>query len=98
MNEVPGESREELLKFLEEVSGRKLRTREDVRRYLEEIAAKARDENLAVRFWQTVKQATWLFMVIFAFLQYYYMDVLSEIASIRQVTFPMPPKPPYIKS
>lgn len=76
-------SREELVRALEALSGRKIRTREDVKALLAETAA-APQRNAAG--WNTAKSLTLLALLGFAALQYYVLDVMVQIASLPQLT------------
>ena len=87
MAERDAESGEALMQFLEHLSGRQLRTREDIRRFLEEMKAKKEGADRSTRVWQTVKQATWLLLLTLAFLQYYFMGVLIDINSIPEIRY-----------
>lgn len=87
MGERETESSQELIQFLEQLSGRQLRTREDVRRFLKETEAKREGADRTARIWQTVKQGTWLLLLALAFLQYYFLGVLIDINSMPQIRF-----------
>ncbi|HEY5897148.1 MAG TPA: hypothetical protein VIV54_06270 [Burkholderiales bacterium] len=86
VSEIERASREDLLHYLEEISGRAIRTRADVEQYVEQLsAAKAQDKS--ARRWQTAKSAVLLALVTAAALQYYLLDIMLQIASLRQLTF-----------
>jgi hypothetical protein len=80
------ESSDALLRHLEQASGRKLRTRADIRLFLDEIAAGKLTGAPSAGHWRTAKQGMWLFMLVMAFLQYYLLDILIEINSISTIT------------
>jgi hypothetical protein len=91
-NETP-ESREELLRHLEDLTGRSFRTRDDVRQYVGE--SKARGDSMVTGMatvWRTVKQTALLALLVLAFVQYYLIDVLKEMVSISGVTVFVPVK------
>ena len=67
---------------------RQLQTREDVRRYLEEMSDRSPFSSRATRFWYTAKQGMWLLLLVAAFLQYYFLDILVQIDSMPGITFP----------
>ena len=90
MAEQRPESGADLVRCLEEVSGKRIRTREDVQRYLEEISAKRPESGAAVRLWQTLKQGTWLLLLAAAFLQYYLIDILLKIDSLPEIRVNVP--------
>lgn len=80
-------SREELLQYLEEISGRSLRTRDAIKRYIEELSSRKPGDAPRVRRWKVVENATWLVLLVSSFLQYYFLGVLNEISLYRSVTF-----------
>jgi hypothetical protein len=80
------ESSEALLQFLEQASGRRLRTREDIRRFLGELSAGKLPEPPAARRWRTAKQGMWLLLLVAAFLQYYFLEILVEINSMSPIS------------
>ena len=90
---------EEMLTDLEARIGRRLRTLGDVRAYLRELDA-AVETRIAKRacFWATAKQVTWLVLLLFSFLQYHLIDVLLEIASLREMTVFVPVAPNSVRS
>ena len=90
MGERDANSSADLIQYLEHASGRKLRTREDVRRLLEEISAKSPDDNRATRLWRIAKQGMWLLLLVTAFLQYYFIDILIEIDSLPEIRVSVP--------
>lgn len=85
MSELERASREELLHYLEEISGRTIRTREDVERYVQQVSS-AKPEASARR-WQTAKSVILLVLACAAALQYYLLDIMLQIASMPRVTF-----------
>lgn len=76
-------SREELLSCLEQASGRRIRTREDIE---------------SVRRWQKVKDVTLVALAAFAFVQYYAIDVMAQIMALRENTYFVPTDAPMTKS
>lgn len=86
---LESESREELIRGLEKLSGRAIRTREDVRAVLKEISARKAGDDPSVQRWKAAKRVTLLVVLSAAFLQYYFMDVALQIMSLRDlVLFP----------
>jgi hypothetical protein len=65
-----------------------LRTREDVRRYLDAISGRIAAGSRATQLWFTAKQGMWLLLLVAAFLQYYFLDILVQIESLPGITFP----------
>jgi len=92
------ESREELIEYLEQVSGRRIRTREDIKGYLDEVAARKAVDDRSVRRWQQAKTITLIGLATFAFIQYYMMDVMVQIFSLRETTVFVPVSVPTVKS
>ena len=85
MGERDPESGEHLLQYLEQMSGRKLRTREDIRRFLDETSRKSPEASPALSLWRTLKQGMWLALLTAAYLQFYFLDVLNQINSIPEI-------------
>jgi hypothetical protein len=96
--EKPPETREELLQYLEGLTGRSLRTREDIQSYAREVGARKATDEPAVRRWLKVKRLTLVALLAFSVMQYYILDVLLEIASMRSTTFFIPASAPAMKS
>ena len=92
------ESREELIQYLEQVSGRRIRTREDIKTFLDEVAARKAVDAPSVRRWQQAKTITLIGLATFAFVQYYMMDVMVQILSLRETTVFIPVSAPTEKS
>jgi hypothetical protein len=70
-------SPEELLRYLEELSGRTLQTREDIRKYVSDRAG-------------TVREGLLLLVTTFAFLQYYFLDVMVQIEQLPHMVVFVP--------
>lgn len=96
----PGDlrSHEELLRYLEQLSGRTLRTHEDIRKYVEELSSRKLDASSAMRGWQMVKTGALIVLLVLATLQYYFLDVLGQIVSLHSVTVFVPVTTPLFKS
>jgi hypothetical protein len=92
------EAREELIRGLEQLSGRTIRTREDVREVLKEISARKAGDDPSVQRWKTAKRVTLLVVLSAAFLQYYFLDVALQIMSLREMTYFVPVSPRILKS
>lgn len=78
-------AREDLLRFLEQSSGRRIRTKEDIRSYIEELSRRSTDDR-AARRWQKAKTLTLAVLGVFAILQYFVIDTLLQIVSMPQLT------------
>ena len=98
MNEPQPETREELLRHFEQLTGRSLRTRADVEAYVREASARKASDLPGVRRWLKVKRVTLLALLAFGVMQYYILDVLLEIVSMRSTTYFVPVSPPIVKS
>jgi hypothetical protein len=91
-------TREELVRHLEKLTGRTLKTREDIQAFVREAAErKARDEP-AVRRWVKFKRITLIALLAFGLIQYYIIDVLLQIASLRTNTYFVPAGTRVLKS
>jgi hypothetical protein len=88
------ESREELIQHLEKLTGRSLKTREDIQAYVREMATRKASDEPSVRRWLTVKKATLIALLAFGVIQYYMLDVLLEIVSIPSTTYFVPARSP----
>lgn len=88
-------SREELLEYLEQLSGRAIHTRADLEAYLNELRARSEGAppKSAVRRWAVAKHATLGVGLLIAVLQYYLIDVYVEILSLQRVQFLSPVEP-----
>jgi hypothetical protein len=91
-------TREELVQHLEKLTGRTLRTREDIQAYVREVAARKAADDPAVRRWLTAKKITLIVLLGFGVMQYYILDVLLEIVSMPTTTFFVPASGPLLKS
>ena len=99
MSEREPESREELIQHLERLTGRSLKTREDIQAYVREVAARKASDQPSVRRWLGVKKATLIALLAFGVIQYYMLDVMLEIVSMRTTTYFVPARtPPMQKS
>jgi hypothetical protein len=92
------ETREELVQHLERLTGRSLRTREDIQAYVREVAARKAADEPSVRRWLKVKKLTLLVLLAFSVMQYYVLDVMLEIVSLPSTTFFVPVRSPSMKS
>jgi hypothetical protein len=92
------ETREELVQHLEKLTGRTLKTREDIAAYVREAAARRAGDQPSVRRWLKAKKVTLVALLAFSLVQYYILDVLLEIASLRTTTFFVPASTRTLKS
>ena len=99
MSEREPESREELIQHLEKLTGRSLKTREDIQVYVREVTARKASDQPSVRRWLSAKKATLIALLAFGVIQYYMLDVMLEIVSMRTTTYFVPARtPPMQKS
>ena len=98
MGERQPETREELIQYLEKLTGRTLRTREDIQAYVREVSARKAAHDPSVRRWLKLKRVTLVALLAFGVIQYYILDVLLEIVSMRTTTFFVPASAPVLKS
>ena len=93
-------SREELLRYLEAISGRKIRSRADLEAYLAELraSAQAAQPDPAQRRWAIFKHATLATGMLIAGLQYYLIHIYVQMSSMERVQFFNPQFPVLRKS
>ena len=84
------ESHEELIQHLEKLAGRTLKTREDVTAYVREVRARTAADQPSVQRWLKAKKLTLMALFAFGVIQYYILDVMLEIATIRSTTYFVP--------
>jgi hypothetical protein len=92
------ESREELIQHLERLTGRTLKTREDIAAYVREVSARTAADAPSVQRWLKAKKVTLIALLAFGVLQYYLLEVMLEIASMPGTTFFVPVSSPTLKS
>jgi hypothetical protein len=98
MTEAQPETREELVQHLEKLTGRTLRTREDIQAYVREVSARKANDQPAVRRWLKTKRIALAALLAFGVIQYYMFDVLLEIVSLPSNTYFLPARAPLLKS
>jgi hypothetical protein len=96
--EPVAETREELIQHLESLTGRTLKTREDIAAYVREVSARRAADQPSVRRWLKAKQVTLIALFAFGVVQYYILDVMLEIVSMRSPTFFVPASTRTLKS
>ena len=89
---VVQESDESLIRYLEQLAGRKFLTREAIHNYLKELWADEARRSQAANRRRIVRETLLLVMLLGAGLNYYYWDVSLQIAQLRsvQVFVPVP--------
>ena len=98
MADYHARSREQLVEFLEELSGRSLRTRAELESYLSELKARTDAPAPRPRHWTIAKHALLAAGLLIAVLQFYLIDIYVEIASMQRVQFLNPADSPLIRS
>jgi hypothetical protein len=92
------ETREQLVQHLEKLTGRTLKTREDIAAYVREVGARRASDQHSVQRWLKAKKVTLIALFAFGVIQYYILDVMLEIASMRSTTFFVPAQAPVQRS
>ncbi len=88
------ETLEELVRYMEQVSGRSIRTRADVDRYLEflaEIHPQQERTATIAHAWLIAKRLVLAALTAFAAFQYFEVDAVTEVLTIDKVRFLPPP-------
>jgi hypothetical protein len=98
MSEAQPQTREELVQHLEKLTGRTFKTREDIQAYVREVAERKATDQPSVRRWLNAKRITLAVLLVFGVLQYYILDVMLEIASMRTTVFFVPASTRMMKS
>ena len=98
VKEKEPETREELVQHLEKLTGRTLRTREEIQAFVREVGARRAVDQPSVRRWIKAKHITLAALLAFGIIQYYMLDVLLEIVSLRSTTFFVPARADVIRS
>jgi hypothetical protein len=98
MSEAQPQTREDLLEHLEKLTGRSLRTREEIQAYVREVSARKATDEPSVRRWLQIKRVTLFALLAFGIMQYYLLDVMLEIISMPATTYFVPVRAPLLKS
>jgi len=86
----PLESGDDALGYLEQLLGRKLRSREAIDSFLKELAADEAARAHAATRRRIVRESILLGALIASYLHYYYWDVHLQIASMQQMRVYLP--------
>jgi hypothetical protein len=78
MSEAQPETREELVQHLEKLTGRTLRTREDIQAYVREVSARKASDQPAVQRWLKTQRITLAALLAFGVLQCYILDCVAR--------------------
>jgi len=84
------ESREELIQHLESLTGRTLKTREEIAAYVREVCARSAADTPSVQRWTSVKKMTLIALFAFGLIQYYLLEVMLQIATMHSTTYFVP--------
>ena len=76
------EAREDLFGYLEQLAGRELKSRDDVRDYLGELSAHGLAAERTRRRRQVTKDTVLLLALLTAYIQYHFLDVSLQIARL----------------
>ncbi len=79
----------EILSELDELAGRKVRSRADLRAYLKEFAAKARKHHTRI---QLIREVVLVVVLLLAYLQYYFINVQLHILSLPSLVVFLSPR------
>ena len=100
MNQENLEPQDDLLRYFEKVTDKSIRTREDLDRYLscvEEVRPQWFHVNRPARGWPLVQRIILVVLFGVALVQYVMIDVIVEIASLRQTLYFAPATTPETK-
>jgi hypothetical protein len=84
------ESSGDLFRYLEELAGRELRSRDDIRRYVGELSAPDPEANRTHRRQRLVKDTVLLLCLLTAYIQYNFLDVNLQIARLPSIVIFVP--------
>lgn len=79
-----------LLHFLEEQTGRSLRTREAIAQFVSELATHEEVQARSARRHQLIRDSALLAMLAVAVLQFYFADVYLQIGRLNKITTFLP--------
>ena len=89
----PKESPEELLDFLEELTGEKIASKDDIVRYVAKLKKQQAEARDTARKRRVFRQAVLVVLLGLAIGQYYYWDVQAQIAASQRNYYFGPPDP-----
>jgi hypothetical protein len=93
------ESRQALLAKLEQLTGRALRSHEEVREFVALVQAREHEAaEHSSRQWRSTKRWALVVVLALALGQYYVIDLLTQLASMRENTFFVPAVLPMMRS
>lgn len=74
------------LKLKREITSESFSARAEVRRYIDEIAARSPDSEPTVKYWHAARRSTLLLLLTLFGLQYYFFDVFLTIMALPRLT------------
>jgi hypothetical protein len=81
------ESPEALIKYLEELTGRRLTCRQDILSYFTELEAKDAEREQARAKRRVLRESAFLAALVFAAGQYYFWDLNLQISKLQKVYY-----------
>ena len=84
------ESPEELIKYLEGLTGRKLTSREDILGYFKDLKAQDVERERVATKHRIVRETFFVSLLALSAAQYYYWDVSLQIATLQKVRYFVP--------
>src|SRR5262245_23563783 len=82
-----GDSPEELLRYLEQLSGKQLGSREDVLLLYQELTAKAAEDDKTRSRRNLVRETMFVALLALAITQYYFVDVMLQVAALSKTYY-----------
>ena len=86
----PRASSDDLINYLEELTGRKYTSREDIHRFLQQLWTEEIEKERAATRRRVARETLLLGSLLAAYLHYYYWDVKLQIVSLHQVQVLVP--------
>lgn len=86
----PKASGDDLINYLQELTGRKYASREDINDFFKQLQAEEVGKNRAATHRRIIREILLLACLLVSYLQYYYWDVNLQIASLRGVQVYVP--------
>ena len=84
------ESAEERIRYLEELTGRKLASRQDILDYFKELKEREAELQRSEAKRRVVRETFFLGVLALAAAQYYYWDISLQIAALQKVHYFVP--------
>ena len=81
-NDATNDSSDDLVRYLEELTGRKFTSRNDIRSYVDELAERERESSRIHARRQVVRDTVLLVCLLSAFIQYHFLDISLQISRL----------------